>query len=40
MDTKTRPMYMLPTRNPLQTQRHIWIEIERMGANGKKRNLE
>ena len=30
MDTKTRPTYMLSTRNPLQTSRHIWTENERM----------
>ena len=30
MDTKTRPIYMLSTRNPLQTSRHIQIESERM----------
>ena len=30
MDTKIRPIYMLSTRNPLQTSRHIWTENERM----------
>ena len=30
MDTKTRPIYMLSMRNPLQTSRHIWTESERM----------
>ena len=30
MDTKTRPIYMLSTRNPLQASRHIWTEIERI----------
>ena len=30
MDTKTRPTYMLSTRNPLQTQRHIQTESERI----------
>ena len=28
---KTRPIYMLSTRNPLQTLRHIQTESERMG---------
>ena len=27
---KTRPIYMLSTRNPLQTSRHIQTESERM----------
>ena len=27
MDTKTRPIYMLSTRNPLQTSRHILIKL-------------
>ena len=41
MDTKTRPMYMLSTRNPLQTSRHIQTESERgweniFHANGKQ----
>ena len=30
MDTKTRPIYMLSTRNSLQTSRHIQTESERM----------
>ena len=30
MDTKTRPIYMLSTRNPPQTSRHIQTERERM----------
>ena len=30
MDTKTRPLYMLSTRNPLQTSRHIKTESEKM----------
>ena len=30
MDTKTRPTYMLPKRNPIQTYRHIEIESKRM----------
>ena len=30
MDTKTRPIYMLSTRNPLKTSRHIQTENERM----------
>ena len=30
MDTKTRPVYMLSARNPLQTSRHIQTESERM----------
>ena len=30
MDTKTTPTYMLSTRNPLQTLRHIETESERM----------
>ena len=30
MDTKTRPIYMLSTRNPHQTSRHIQTESERM----------
>ena len=30
MDTKTRPVYMLSTRNPLQISRHIKTESERM----------
>ena len=30
MDTKTRPVYLLPTRDPLQMQRHIQTKSERM----------
>ena len=30
MDTKTRPVYMLSTRDPLQTQGHIQTESEGM----------
>ena len=30
MDTKTRPIYMLSTRDPLQTQAHIQTESEVM----------
>jgi len=30
MDTKTRPIYMLSTRNPLQTSGHILTESKRM----------
>ena len=30
MDTEMRPIYMLSTRNPLQTSRHIQTESERM----------
>ena len=30
MGTKTRYIYMLSTRNPLQTSRHIQTESERM----------
>ena len=30
MDTKPRAIYMLSTRNPLQTSRHIQTESERM----------
>ena len=40
MDTKTRPIYMWSTRNPLQTSRHIQTESERMKkfhANGKQK---
>ena len=28
MDTKTRPLYMLSTRDPPQNKGHIWIESE------------
>ena len=34
MDKKTRPMYMLSTRDPLQIQGHIQSEIEGWEANG------
>ena len=41
MDTKTRPIYMLSTRNPLQTSRHIQTESQGMEkyipANGKQK---
>ena len=30
MDTKTRPVYTLPTRDPLQTQEHVQTESEGM----------
>ena len=30
MDTKTRPIYMLSTRDPLQTEGHIQTESEWM----------
>ena len=30
MNTKTRPIYMLSTRDPLQSLRHIQTESERM----------
>ena len=30
MDTKTRPISMLSTRNPLQTSRHIKTESKRI----------
>ena len=30
MDTKTRPIYMLSTRDPLQSQGHIQTESEWM----------
>ena len=30
MDTKTRPVYMLSTRDPLQTEGHIQTESEGM----------
>ena len=30
MDTKTRPIYMLSTRNPLQTSRHILIKLKKI----------
>ena len=33
MDTKTRPIYMLSTRNPLQTSRDIKTEILRGWEN-------
>ena len=41
MDTKTRPVYMLSTRDPLRTQGHIQTESEGMekifNANGNQR---
>ena len=40
MDTKTRPIYMLSTRNPLQASRHIQKVIgwkNMFQANGKKK---
>ena len=41
---KRRPIYMLSTRNTLQTSRHIKTENERMGIYsmqmGSKRKLE
>ena len=40
MNTKTRPVYMLSTRNPLQTSIYIQTESERMDifhANGKQK---
>ena len=41
MDTKTRPIYILSTRNPLHTSRHIYTESERMekifSENGKQK---
>ena len=43
MDTKTRPIYMLSTRNPLQTSRHIETESARMKnifyANRKQKKV-
>ena len=42
MDTKTRPIYMLSTRNPLQIYRHIqtesmgWKNIFHANGKGKK----
>ena len=30
MDTKTRPIYMLPPEDPLQTYRHTQTESKRM----------
>ena len=30
MDTKIRPIYMQSTRNPLQTERHIYTESEKI----------
>ena len=33
MDTKTRPLYMLPTRDPLQIEGHIQTETEGMEKN-------
>ena len=49
MDTKTRPINMLSTRNLLQTSRHIKTESKKMGkqtnkqtfhANGKQKKAE
>ena len=38
MDAKTRPVYVLSTRNPLQTKRHIQTKSERLfHANGKQK---
>ena len=41
MDTKTRPVYMLSTRDPIQTQAHIQTEREGMEkifhANGNQK---
>ena len=41
MDTKTRPIYIMSTRNPLQTSRHIYTESQRMEnifhENGKQK---
>ena len=34
MDKKTRPIYMLSTRHPLQIQGHIQTESEGWAANG------
>ena len=40
MDNKTRPIYMLSTRNPLQTPRHIRLKVRGrkniFHANGKQ----
>ena len=33
MDTKTRPVYMLFTRDPPQTYRYIQTEIKAMGED-------
>ena len=30
-DWQTRPIYMMSTRNPLETSRHVKTESERMG---------
>ena len=42
MDTKTRPVYMLSKKDPLQTQGHIQTESEGMEkifhANGNQKN--
>ena len=44
MDTKPRAIYMLSTRNPLQTSRHIQTESQGMEkyipANGKQKKAE
>ena len=41
MGTKTRPIYILSTRNPLHTSRHIYTESERtekiFSENGKQK---
>ena len=41
MDTKTRPKYLLPTRDSTQIKRYIWTESEGMEkvfhANGNQR---
>ena len=38
MDTKTRPIYMLSVRNPLQTSRHILIKLTK--TKNKERILK
>ena len=44
MDTKTRPIYTLFTRDPLQIQGHIQTESEGMEevlhANGNQRKMK
>ena len=44
MDTKTRPLYMLSTRDPPQNKGHIQTESEGLGkifhANGDQRKQE
>ena len=37
MNTKTRPIYMLSTRDPLQSLRHIQTESERMKKKKKRK---